>query len=432
MALIAIMTGCSDEDENPVTPHDHVDDFSADVAVDWFNLSTKLVKGQSMTPPAASRMFGYAGVTLYEALVPGMTGYNSLVGQLNGLDALAKTSHEAPLAEDEEYHWPTVANSASATFFRFFFANGSQATLDSIDNLEAQYDALYSGTIDADVYDRSVRRGRLIAADIFTWSLSDGYATYNNCAFTPPVGAGLWVPTPPAFAAPIQPCWGDLRTFVLTDGSQCNPAAPPAFSTDTSSAFGREMMEVFYSDDTMNTAMQNIALFWADGGGTITPPGHWISIAGQVLDLESATLDQAAETYAAVGIAVADAFISCWYTKFDYNYLRPVTCIRDQIDAGWLSYITTPPFAEYTSGHSTQSGAATEVLTAIFGDNYAFTDHTHDATYTARSFGSFYEAADEAAISRLYGGIHFRSAIDIGVTQGHCIGQQVLALNFKN
>jgi hypothetical protein len=150
--------------------------------------------------------------------------------------------------------------------------------------------------------------------------------------------------------------------------------------------------------------------------------------------LENASLSVAAEAYAKVGIGVADAFISCWWTKYNYNYIRPVSCIRALIASSWLPFVVTPPFPEYTSGHSVQSGATAEILTDIFGANYAFTDHTHDALgFVPRTFDSFYDAADEAAISRLYGGIHFRSAIDLGVAQGICVGQQVLAnLHFKN
>ena len=175
-----------------------------------------------------------------------------------------------------------------------------------------------------------------------------------------------------------------------------------------------------------------IARFWSDDpGATVTPPGHSISIATQVLRREQARLALAAETYARVGIAVCDAFVACWHQKYVYNLLRPVTYIRRLVDPAWLPLLVTPPFPEYTSGHSVQSGAAFQVLTDLFGSGYAFTDHTHDDRGLApRSFASFLAAADEAAISRLYGGIHYRSAIVNGVTQGRCIGAAVSALPF--
>jgi hypothetical protein len=151
-----------------------------------------------------------------------------------------------------------------------------------------------------------------------------------------------------------------------------------------------------------------------------------------VLRRRDASLARAAEVYAKVGIAVCDAFIACWYQKYVYNLLRPVTYIRRLVDPTWLPVLVTPPFPEYTSGHSVQSGAAFQVLTDLFGQSYAFVDHTHDDRgFAPRSFGSFLEAAEEAAISRLYGGIHFRSAIVNGVTQGRCIGTAVTALPFE-
>jgi hypothetical protein len=155
-------------------------------------------------------------------------------------------------------------------------------------------------------------------------------------------------------------------------------------------------------------------------------------ITTQILRHEDASLARAAEAYAKVGIGVCDAFIACWYEKYVYNLLRPVTYVRRLLDPAWLSVLVTPPFPEYTSGHSVQSGAAFQVLTDLFGDGYAFVDHTHDERgFAPRSFGAFFDAAEEAAISRLYGGIHFRSAIVNGVTQGKCIGQAAGALPFR-
>ena len=174
-----------------------------------------------------------------------------------------------------------------------------------------------------------------------------------------------------------------------------------------------------------------IATYWSDDPGTTaTPPGHSLSILRQVLAAQDSSLADAAEVTARLGLAVCDAFIACWRTKYQYNLLRPITYVREHVDPGWGDPLplTTPPFPEYTSGHSVQSGAAAEVLTAFFGP-VAFTDRTHDGRgLPARSFASFREAADEAAISRLYGGIHFRSAIDLGLAQGRCIGLAAASL----
>jgi hypothetical protein len=172
-----------------------------------------------------------------------------------------------------------------------------------------------------------------------------------------------------------------------------------------------------------------IARFWSDDpGATPTPPGHSISILTQVIRMLDASLGQAADAYARVGVAVADAIIACWRTKYQFNLIRPVTYVRRVIDPAWTPLLITPPFPEYTSGHSVQSGAAARVLTDLFGP-VSFTDHTHDARgQPARSFSSFTDAAREAAISRLYGGIHFHAAIERGLEQGDCIGARATAL----
>jgi hypothetical protein len=188
---------------------------------------------------------------------------------------------------------------------------------------------------------------------------------------------------------------------------------------------------VFETVANLTDEQRAIALFWADTPGqTGTPPGHWISILGQVIGENDLALDVAAEAYAKVGLAEMDAFICCWFVKYEFNLLRPITYIRDLFDPEWNSPIPTPPFPEYTSGHSTQSAAAAQVLTDRLGD-IPFTDHTHDDLgFPPRSFDSFWEAAEEAAISRLYGGIHYRAAIEKGLDQGRCIGKSVSALSF--
>ncbi|MEK7254452.1 MAG: vanadium-dependent haloperoxidase, partial [Bacteroidota bacterium] len=214
------------------------------------------------------------------------------------------------------------------------------------------------------------------------------------------------------------------------------PVAHPEFSTDPTSAFYAEAFEVYTVTSSLTDEQIKIAHFWSDDPGkTGTPPGHSISVASQVLALENASLEEAAETFAKVGLAVHDAFISCWKCKYDYNLMRPVTFILEHFDDTYTTLLTTPPFPEYTSGHSVQSGASAQVLTDLFGDNYAFTDHTHEARTdidgSPRSFDSFFEMAEEAAISRLYGGIHFNAAIENGVEQGKQIGQQIGGLEFK-
>jgi len=401
-----------------------VDTFDAGVAIAWLGLFEARVRAERIPPPVAARIYGLAGVTLYETLVPGMTGYRSLVGQLNDLDAVPPPGHA-------KLHWPSAANAALADAARSLFAGRTPETLAAIDELEASIAHSLRRQATPAFRNRGVLRGRNVAAAIAAWAATDGSA--NACSFTPPVGPGMWVPTLPAFAPPLLPCWGQVRPFAVDSGAACPPGPPPAYSEDTASACFTEAFEVWETGENLTAEQATIAGFWSDDPGlTSTPPGHWIAITSQLLGEDAARLDLAAEAYARVGIAVHDAFIACWYTKFEYNLLRPITYIQDVIDPDWLPERNTPPFAEYTSGHSVQSGAAATVLTDLFGER-AFVDHTKAGLgFAPRPFASFEAAAAEAAASRLYGGIHFRSAIDLGVEQGRCIGDTILeSVQFK-
>jgi PAP2 superfamily len=406
-----------------------VDEFDADVATAWFDQVLTLVKGTpGFSPPVASRALGCTGLTLYEALVPGMDGYRSLAGALPGLSPLPAAG------KNQAYDWPTVANAALASILLGLFPV-SQA--EAIIALEARFASSFRPTLPPGVFARSVERGRAVASAVFEWSKLDGghegYLHNFPTDYVPPVGPGLWVPTPPGFLRALQPYWGHNRCLAITAGGDCPPGDHPPYSEDAASAFHAEGVEVYETVANLSAEQQTIARFWSDDPGTTaTPPGHSISIATQVLRREGSSLAAAAEAYARVGIAVSDAFVACWHQKYVYNLLRPVTYIRSLVDPGWLSLLVTPPFPEYPSGHSVQSGAAFQVLTDLFGEGYAFTDHTHDDRgFAPRSFGSFLEAANEAAISRLYGGIHFRAAIANGVEQGRCIGRAVSALPLR-
>lgn len=402
-------------------------DHDASVAVAWFDLLYDRIRAERFSPLVAARAIGYAGVTLYEAVVPGIAEHRSLGGQLNGLPPLPAPD------PGRRHHWPSAASGALAEALRGLFASGSSATLEGIDALEEEIAQRLSAALPRGVYADSAAHGRDVAAAVLEWAADDGYAEHNNCPYTPPVGPGLWEPTPPAFAGALQPCWGSLRPLALASADACLPAPPPAFSTEPGSDFYAEGEEVYATGNGLDDEQRAIALFWADNPGqTGTPPGHWISIVGQIARRDRASLATAAEAYARAGIGVADAFISCWHSKFIYNLLRPVTYVRDVLDAGWTPLIPTPPFPEYTSGHSVQSASAAALLTDLLGE-VAFTDDTHASIpLPARSFDSFDQAAEEAAVSRLYGGIHFRSGIDVGVAQGRCVAGTILdAVRFR-
>jgi hypothetical protein len=406
------------------------EDFDADVPTAWFDLAIRLVRSTAgFTPPVASRAFAYAGLTLYESVVAGSRDYRSLQPVLKDL---------APLpAGDPGLDWATVANAALASVLRLVFATTSDANRSAIDTLESSLirrARLGPGAR----FNASVRHGQAVAEQIFAWSASDGghegHLRNYPSGYVLPVGPGLWVPTPPAYTAAMQPTWGSNRCFALATGAACPPAGPTAYSEQTSSRFHAEAIEVYEAVNALTVEQSAIAWFWSDDpAATATPPGHLISITTQVLRAENTSLMAAAETYAKVGIALADAFIACWHAKYQHNLLRPVSYLNANVDANWLPLLATPPFPEYPSGHSVQSGAAFHVLADLFGDRHPFDDHSHDERGLApRHFESFTQAAEEAAISRLYGGIHYRPAIDHGLVQGRCIGQAVTALPFKD
>jgi hypothetical protein len=405
--------------------------YNAGVALAWFDLQLKLVKETpGFSPPVASRAFAYAGVALYEAVAPGMPAYQSLAGQLNGLAAWPQA------APGPMQHWPAVANSALAAITRLLFVNASSENKAAIGALELRFANQFRPLLQAEAFQRAVARGKIVAEAIYHWSLSDGghegYLKNLPYSYKAPAGPRLWVPTSPGFSRALQPFWGNNRPFALNAGSECQSPPPPPYSEQPGTDFYDEMVEVYNAVNKLTREQRTIAEFWADNPGeTATPPGHSISILNQIIMQKQSNLEAAAEAYAKVGMAVADAFIACWRTKYKYNLLRPITCIQSLLDPNWNPIVSTPPFPEFTSGHSVQSAATAQVLTDLFGA-VAFTDHTHDSRgLSPRAFSSFFAAADEAAISRLYGGIHFRSAIELGLEQGKCVGQKIGALKFK-
>jgi len=435
LLAVTLLVGC----DTTTSPQEEIElsevsNHNADVVVQWFDLSLQLIEQTpGFSPPVASRALGYKGVTLYETVVHGMPGYNSMAGRLNELESLPSPAGEI--------HWLAAANSALADITRKLFRSTSAELLEAIDNLEEALAGEFRAQTDTNIFDRSVAYGREIAGAIYSWSASDGghegFAANFPEDYHLPSGPGLWVPTPPDYLMPLQPYWGDNRPFVLFSPDDCPVTEPPSYSENPGSVFYAEALEVYETVGQISEEQREIALFWADDPGlSPTPPGHWISILNQVLTQHHNSLDVAAESYARLGVALADAFIVCWYEKYHYNLLRPITYIQQVIDPGWnnpeiTDPVITPPFPEYPSGHSVQSGAAAVVLTDLFGD-LAFTDRTHETRgLGVRTFSSFWEAAEEAAISRLYGGIHYRAGIEFGVEHGQCIGKKVSALELK-
>jgi hypothetical protein len=404
--------------DGPTASHD------SSVARAWGDLLYGALRDEKVNPPLASRLIGLFGVTLYETVVPGMPCHRSLRGQLNDLCRLPTLD-----CNRKKVNWSLAANAALARLLRGLLPTATPATLGAIDALEARIASEQEdGCVPAKWKGCSEEHGRAIADAVLAWAAGDGLADVLAGTFTPPVGPELWVPTPPANVAnPLLPHWGEMRPFALLSGAECPPPGPPAFSTDPDSAFFGFAKEVYDTVNGLSAEQLAIAKFWADAGpGTGTPPGHWVRILNQVAEAEDLSLATTAEAYARLGIAVNDAFIQCWYVKYQYNLLRPVTYIRAYVDPAWLPPIATPPFPSYTSGHSTQSGASAYVLADLLGE-IPFEDHTHDANgLPARSFSGFSEASEEAAISRLYGGIHYAFDNQDGLDAGRCIGRKIL------
>ncbi len=400
----------------------------------WYKMVLELVRHTpTYSPPVASRAFAYLGVTAFEATATGLPELRSLAGQLNGLEAVPQ--REA----DKTYDEAVVLHAAMAAAAQSLFHNTGPTGQRALAKLEAKLRTETSSGLPSDVADRSEEYGRKVAAHMLAWSRDDGGAVIENMGFPLEYeltkGAANWVPTSLIWQQqkPLLPNWGKNRTFAMPNGAACALPPPPEYSEDKTSEFYKEALEVFETKRDLSPEQRAIARFWSDDPMlSPTPPGHWISIALQIFDRDKVGIEKSVDVLARLGIAEADSFIGCWNAKFQYDLLRPVTYIRRLIDPKWESVLITPPFPEYPSGHSTQSGAAAVVLTDVFGDNFAFEDATHTRDgLEPRAFPSFWAAAEEAGISRLYGGIHFRAAIERGLEQGRCVGAFVTALRTR-
>jgi hypothetical protein len=404
-------------------------DVSREVLLMWHKLMLELVRHTATyTPPVAARAFGYVGITAHEALASGNPALLSLAGQVNGLTA----PPSAPDALDP----PCVLHAALQAAMAELFFNTGPTGQRALDAMGRKLGETASAGIDGTVVDQSVAHGKAVAEHILAWSRMDGGAVIENMGFPqePPPGPRPqdWVPTNliRLQQAPLLPDWGKCRTFALPAADAADPGPHPDFSEEPGTEFHNGALEVYETGRTLTDEQRLIARFWSDDPMlTFTPPGHWIAIVLQIAERDALPVETIAATLAKLGAAQADAFIACWDTKFRYNLLRPVTYIKRHIDKAWEPLLITPPFPEYTSGHSTQSGAASTVLTAIFGEGFAFDDETHvDEGLPVRSFPSFDAAAEEAAISRLYGGIHFRFGNEKGLEQGRAVGSYAAAL----
>jgi hypothetical protein len=435
-----LTNGCGKTTEEPTpTP---VVEIMAEVPIRWAAITLKIAeKTPGNSPTYASRGFGYLGLTMYETVVNGYPEYKSLAGQLSDLGTLPKPT--AAL----KYNYVLSLNAGQAFMLKNIYEQTSDANKASIDSLEKVILTEISKTEAADVVSRSVTYGQDVAKAIFEWSKTDfGYQGYKNnftIDYKLPTGLGIW--SPPSFSQsasqlPLHPYWGKNRTFVTNDASLPIPK-PIAYSADPRSQYYAQFLEVYAKNKALTQEEKEIALWWGDDPSqSFTPPGHSYSLANIAVKTAKPNLIKAAQTYAAVGMGIADAFVNCWKCKYTYVAERPSTFIRRYIDGGFIQFWPEPPFPAFYSGHAVQSGATGTVLTALYGADFKFIDNSHEGKakdpltsleFKTRTFNSFWEAAEESAYSRFLGGIHTRSDNDTGLAEGRKIGQNMNALKWK-
>lgn len=405
-------------------------DIAREVLVTWHKLVLELVRHTpTFMPPVAARAFAYIGIAAHEALAAGNPALRSLAGQVTDLAPL-------PARGEGDFDAPCVLHAALQATVAEMFANTGPTGQRAMTAMGTRLGETASAGVDSDVVTRSTAYGQAVAAHVLAWARVDGGAVIENLGFpmdyTPGTRPQDWVPTSLVRLqqAPLLPGWSSCRPFAMPSADATDPGPHPPYDEAPGSDFHAAAREVYDTSRSLTEEQKLIARFWADDAMlTFTPPGHWIAILIQIAERDALPAEQIASTLAKLGVAQADAFIACWATKFRYNLLRPVTYIKRHIDPAWEPLILTPPFPEYTSGHSAQSGAASALLTSALGEGFAFVDTTHvDEGWGERSFPSFAAAAEEAALSRLYGGIHFRFGNEKGLEQGRAVGAHAAAL----
>ena len=374
----------------------------ADVVTEWNNAALDAIRAGHTPPPIASRSLAILHVSIYDAV--------------NGIDR----THEPYLVQSSA---PSSASREAAAS-----AAAHQALVNLFPAAASSFDALHAAILaaipDGPQKTAGIVWGEFVANQILAARANDG----SDALVPPPDGSGpgVWVPTPPAFSPYLLPQWGFVVPFGMSSSSQFRPPGPPSLDSDQYAADYNEVKELGAALGSTRTADQTqIALFWADGAGTETPPGHWNSIAQIIAAGQGNTLEENARLFALLNIAMADAAICAWDAKYAFHFWRPVTAINfAEPELNWASFIVTPPFPDYVSGHSTFSGAAATVLALFYGtEDLPFTTGSDFLPGVTRSFSTCLDAAEEAAVSRLYGGIHFRSANEDGLQAGISIGE---------
>ena len=414
---------------------------SPEGATKWADMTMRMIYRLPLNSPTyTSRCLGYLGLTMYESIVQGSQTHQSIAKKLNKLDFLPQ------IESGKRYNWQLVLNAGQAVMLKKLFAlDNNQRT--SIDSLEKALETQFAAQETADVIDRSKLFGQNVANVIHLWSTVDGgfegYLKNFPTDYTIPTGAGKWQPPKKSQSnstRPLHPYWGSNRTFVAADATIPVPEMIPYSSNRFSQCYA-QFLAVYAKNQTLTQEEREIGAWWSDDPSEVyTPPGHSYNLGTIAVKTAKANLTVAAETYARVGMATADAFINCWKAKYTYFSERPSTYVRDNIDGTFVQYWPEPPFPAFSSGHSTQAAAAAIVLTSIYGEPFPFTDNTHEnrARDTAqkvdskpRKFNTFWEMAEECGYSRILGGIHTPQDNVQGLAVGRKVGNYVNTLGWR-
>ncbi len=437
-----IVSSCNNDNDEINTETLLAKEYNASVPLEWYQLFLDIDRFSSgYRPPAAARLLAYTGLAAYEAVVPGMPEYNSLKSEFPGLSIPG-------VEKNKEFHWPIVVNTVYATMFRNFYPHIKASDTDKINALENKFNDKYAPEVSTDIFTRSRNFGFEVAQAVYTYSESD---TYGHNAFTnprpsnyiPPVigpnGEKLWQPTFPDYTPALFPYWGSVRPFAMTQSDLI--ARPPlTYSEDPNSMFYQQANETRLWVNNATYTDKWIAEFWSDDFFELTfePAGRQIAIAGILVQEDDISLDKAVELYAKMGMAMSDAAIAIWNSKYIYNVRRPIEYIRDVMEPGWTTLLNnpmngvkslTPEFPAYPSGHSGFGASGSAIMAEIFGNTNPFTDNCHqnrtEFIGTPRSYNTILEAGVENAYSRIPLGVHYRMDCDEGIRLGYLAALRV-------
>lgn len=448
MLLMGVLFTACDNDDDKVLVLDEktVADYDHEVISKWTEVFLDIERyAAGYRPGPAPRAMGLIGLASYEACAPGMEDHKSIVASFPGLTL--------PVADAKlEYHWPAVVNTLRASMMRRFFRTVRNDLIEKITTLENSLGSKYRTQTSEEVYKRSTDHGQAVADAMWAWAAKD--ATGHDAYLDPFKGynwadyqskLGHWRPTVPGPTQPMFALWGRTLTFAISEADKLCPP-PIGYSESPNSAFFNQAMEVYAQ--TVNAPYENVWIgeYWSDDllNLTFSPGPRWAAIQKQVFEAEKTNLEIALLSDAKVGMAVSDAAVACWHSKYYYNVERPESYIKRIIDPKWEPILDnptngdkgfSPPFPAYPSGHSTMGAAGAEALSSVFGYNYAMTDRCHDGRTDfegrPRSFNSFYEMAEENAWSRVPLGVHYRMDCEQGVNLGYRCARKVNKLPFN-